>query len=412
MIALSNRLLQSQHMLALHETLEWQLNQQSQDEDSDDTFGDEQIRVDSLLARMLFEEELSAFELRRGRAGTIRLRPVSSFPGSEERVPKKGQGLRQDAIEKASWREAFGKTQDTIDDDGRTDLYECILCLECYQGGDELRHLDCEHVFHVKCIDEWLSRNRTCPLCSHNVGTPLERPSVKVAASSSQEHSPAGDECSQITLSGVYEEPTESCDTKEEPESPEYRVMHSAATFRVTPDDATDHPPDPSGTTTPASIHTSPTPVDWGTDSKDPPEEEAARDGDPDPDGERSERFSLQDGSSSRSTSAPHRSSGSSAGTGPRRRPLSCAASPAGAPPPDDWEAYDDDASCTGSLCTREADEGIADESSPACQVRWDTPSSTSRQRRCSSAPAEVCGHQSGGPPSGPSLPPILASYV
>jgi len=39
-------------------------------------------------------------------------------------VPKKGQGLRQDAIEKASWREAFGKTQDTIDDDGRTDLYE------------------------------------------------------------------------------------------------------------------------------------------------------------------------------------------------------------------------------------------------------------------------------------------------
>lgn len=300
MIALSNRLLQSQHMLALHETLEWQLNQQSQDEDSDDTFGDEQIRVDSLLARMLFEEELSAFELRRGRAGTIRLRPVSSFPGSEERVPKKGQGLRQDAIEKASWREAFGKTQDTIDDDGRTDLYECILCLECYQGGDELRHLDCEHVFHVKCIDEWLSRNRTCPLCSHNVGTPLERPSVKVAASSSQEHSPAGDECSQITLSGVYEEPTESCDTKEEPESPEYRVMHSAATFRVTPDDATDHPPDPSGTTTPASIHTSPTPVDWGTDSKDPPEEEAARDGDPDPDGERSERFSLQDGSSGR----------------------------------------------------------------------------------------------------------------
>eukprot|EP00669_Euglena_mutabilis_P003194 TRINITY_DN14135_c0_g1_i1.p4 TRINITY_DN14135_c0_g1~~TRINITY_DN14135_c0_g1_i1.p4 ORF type:complete len:167 (-),score=15.94 TRINITY_DN14135_c0_g1_i1:118-618(-) len=166
--------------------------------------------------------------------------------------------------------------------------------------------------------------------------------------------------------------------------------MHSAATFRVTPDDATDHPPDPSRTTTPASIHTSPTPVDWGTDSKDPPEEEAAGDGDPDPDGERSERFSLQDGSSSRSTSAPHRSSGSSAGAGPRRRPLSCAASPAAAPPPDDWEAYDDDASCTGSLCTREADEGIADESSLACQVRWDTPSSTSRQRRCSSTPAEV----------------------
>lgn len=62
-------------------------------------------------------------------------------------------------------------------------------------------------------------------------------------------------------LPTVYEEPTESCDTKEEPESPECRVMHSAATFRVTPDDATDHPPGPSRTTTAASIHTSPTPV-------------------------------------------------------------------------------------------------------------------------------------------------------
>lgn len=41
----------------------------------------------------------------------------------------------------------------------------CVVCLGDYEAGDQLRRLRCAHKFHVECIDEWLKRNRTCPLC-------------------------------------------------------------------------------------------------------------------------------------------------------------------------------------------------------------------------------------------------------
>lgn len=43
---------------------------------------------------------------------------------------------------------------------------ECVICLEHFKRGDDARRLDhCGHVFHVSCIDEWLTKNPTCPLC-------------------------------------------------------------------------------------------------------------------------------------------------------------------------------------------------------------------------------------------------------
>lgn len=43
---------------------------------------------------------------------------------------------------------------------------KCAVCLADYQLEEKLQVLPlCNHSFHVQCIDEWLSKNVTCPIC-------------------------------------------------------------------------------------------------------------------------------------------------------------------------------------------------------------------------------------------------------
>ncbi|KAK1427477.1 hypothetical protein QVD17_16163 [Tagetes erecta] len=46
----------------------------------------------------------------------------------------------------------------------------CVICLQDFKNKEEGRELpSCRHVFHVKCIDEWLVRQGSCPVCRRDV---------------------------------------------------------------------------------------------------------------------------------------------------------------------------------------------------------------------------------------------------
>jgi len=45
---------------------------------------------------------------------------------------------------------------------------ECVICISEFVFGDRVRILPkCSHVFHVRCIDMWLSSHSSCPTCRH-----------------------------------------------------------------------------------------------------------------------------------------------------------------------------------------------------------------------------------------------------
>jgi len=43
--------------------------------------------------------------------------------------------------------------------------YECIICLEGFEKGQNVSLIKCGHMYHTKCLYTWFVKNKTCPLC-------------------------------------------------------------------------------------------------------------------------------------------------------------------------------------------------------------------------------------------------------
>jgi Ring finger domain len=41
----------------------------------------------------------------------------------------------------------------------------CVICQETCDLSSIIRVLSCKHSFHINCIDEWFTENKTCPVC-------------------------------------------------------------------------------------------------------------------------------------------------------------------------------------------------------------------------------------------------------
>ncbi|CBI28025.3 unnamed protein product, partial [Vitis vinifera] len=53
---------------------------------------------------------------------------------------------------------------------GSKEGLECAVCLSKFEDIEILRLLPkCKHAFHIDCVDQWLEKHSSCPLCRHKV---------------------------------------------------------------------------------------------------------------------------------------------------------------------------------------------------------------------------------------------------
>ncbi|CAK9155890.1 unnamed protein product [Ilex paraguariensis] len=66
-----------------------------------------------------------------------------------------------------SFDQMNGLPQSTVQTDNFDEV--CAICLETPTIGDTIRHLPCLHKFHKDCIDPWLRRKTSCPVCKSSI---------------------------------------------------------------------------------------------------------------------------------------------------------------------------------------------------------------------------------------------------
>lgn len=47
---------------------------------------------------------------------------------------------------------------------------KCLVCLDEFADGDDLKTMPCLHFYHQRCLEQWLSTNNSCPVCKTPVG--------------------------------------------------------------------------------------------------------------------------------------------------------------------------------------------------------------------------------------------------
>ena len=46
-------------------------------------------------------------------------------------------------------------------------ITDCVICMGSFEETDQISQLDCseQHIFHTKCIEEWMKKKTECPTC-------------------------------------------------------------------------------------------------------------------------------------------------------------------------------------------------------------------------------------------------------
>eukprot|EP00696_Hemimastix_kukwesjijk_P007557 gnl/Hemi2/1955_TR699_c0_g1_i1.p1 gnl/Hemi2/1955_TR699_c0_g1~~gnl/Hemi2/1955_TR699_c0_g1_i1.p1 ORF type:complete len:485 (+),score=89.42 gnl/Hemi2/1955_TR699_c0_g1_i1:114-1568(+) len=104
--------------------------------------------------------------------------PMLMFGGGSPRMTHGGQLEYEDWLDiqemmgdvnRGASEQMVKKTTESKSLEKRDGDQTCVVCMSDLKLGEKVRVLPCKHFYHVECIDEWLRRNKTCPVCKHPI---------------------------------------------------------------------------------------------------------------------------------------------------------------------------------------------------------------------------------------------------
>ena len=75
----------------------------------------------------------------------------------EEKIGNVKIGLKKEKLNEF-------KTEKFKDNKNFDKQTNCVICMEEFKENDEIRELDCKHIFHKNCIDKWFTEHKKCPI--------------------------------------------------------------------------------------------------------------------------------------------------------------------------------------------------------------------------------------------------------
>lgn len=85
----------------------------------------------------------------------------------EDNLLNVNRGASKEVIESNTLPYTFKKVMKG--DENETE--KCTICLSDFEELERVRRLPCMHLFHIDCVDQWLSTNKRCPICRVDIET-------------------------------------------------------------------------------------------------------------------------------------------------------------------------------------------------------------------------------------------------
>ncbi|XP_006344901.1 E3 ubiquitin-protein ligase At4g11680 [Solanum tuberosum] len=98
---------------------------------------------------------------------------LSTFLGYNMNMASVDRGASEEQLSTLpSWKyksEIGNKEEDLTNSALQNENSECCICLAKYGDKEDIRQLPCSHIFHLKCVDQWLRIISCCPLCKQQL---------------------------------------------------------------------------------------------------------------------------------------------------------------------------------------------------------------------------------------------------
>ncbi|KAE8654658.1 putative Thioredoxin domain-containing protein [Hibiscus syriacus] len=135
---------------------------------------DEELTYEQLLVleTSLFLNGLNFYDQHRDMRLDIDNMSYEELLALEERMGNVSTALSEEAMSKCLKKSVYGEMpleNAKVSCEVEKADAKCSICQEEYFVGDEVGRLQCEHSYHVECIQQWLGLKNWCPICKASV---------------------------------------------------------------------------------------------------------------------------------------------------------------------------------------------------------------------------------------------------